>query len=364
MATAASAAEAARSVLGAELPRHSGGAGEDWHSTAQALVRELERGTLALPLPGGGRTWERWEVLRQLGRRDLSLARLAEGHTDAHAILAELGRPSPRWPQIWGVWAEHPPGHRLRARKHGTQWRLHGSKPRCPGARTCTHALVTADLDTGERCLFSVSNHDTTAYPEPRAAGGMPASDTLTLTFPDTPATFVGAADSYTDRPGFHHGGAGAAACWYGGAQAVADRLAQRARAEDADPGTLAHYGAVVRDMRSTHALLRLAAQQIDDDPEDRGGKAAERALWVRSAVAAMCWSVLGRSAEALGTGAFDSDVCYARASADLSVYIRQHHGDRDLARLGMLKARREREADNDLSRATDSAAHGRTRDR
>ncbi|MFB7664020.1 hypothetical protein ACFC1R_08735 [Kitasatospora sp. NPDC056138] len=48
------------------------------------------RGELDLPLPGSGRTRTRWETLTRWAQWDLSLARLAEGHTDALAILAEL----------------------------------------------------------------------------------------------------------------------------------------------------------------------------------------------------------------------------------------------------------------------------------
>ena len=61
--------------------------------TVTAELRELhQRGELDLPLPGNGQTDARWAALARLGRRDLCLARLAEGHADAVAILAEAGR--------------------------------------------------------------------------------------------------------------------------------------------------------------------------------------------------------------------------------------------------------------------------------
>ena len=58
---------------------------------AAAFARAVRSGRLDLPLPGSGQTRERWAVLAGLAEKDLSLARLAEGHTDALAILAELG---------------------------------------------------------------------------------------------------------------------------------------------------------------------------------------------------------------------------------------------------------------------------------
>jgi hypothetical protein len=90
---------------------------------AAAFIDAVESGRLDLPLPGSGRTGERWAVLADLAEEDLSLARLAEGHADALAILTELGAAPPAG-RRWGVWArpargaDRPPGGpRLAARR-------------------------------------------------------------------------------------------------------------------------------------------------------------------------------------------------------------------------------------------------------
>src|SRR6185312_14809052 len=44
------------------------------------LRRMLAAGELDLPQPGAGQTARRWAALADWGRRDLALARLAEGH--------------------------------------------------------------------------------------------------------------------------------------------------------------------------------------------------------------------------------------------------------------------------------------------
>jgi hypothetical protein len=67
------------------LPRTTESLGEEFHRLAQS-------GELDLPTPGHGHTPTRWAALAALGRRDLTLARLAEGHVDTLAILAEAGR--------------------------------------------------------------------------------------------------------------------------------------------------------------------------------------------------------------------------------------------------------------------------------
>jgi hypothetical protein len=49
----------------------------------------------------------------------------------------------------------------------------------------------------------------------------MAASDSPEVRFDGIRAVPVGGPGAYTGRPGFAHGGAGVAACWYGGARGV-----------------------------------------------------------------------------------------------------------------------------------------------
>jgi hypothetical protein len=59
---------------------------------AERLAERLKQIVVEqLPLPGAGNTAERHSRLMQIGREDLSLAKLAEAHWDAVAILAEAG---------------------------------------------------------------------------------------------------------------------------------------------------------------------------------------------------------------------------------------------------------------------------------
>lgn len=57
-----------------------------------------------MPLPGSGQTPLRHARLMDLGRQNLPLARLAEAHFDAVAILAEAHR-QPENGALYGVWA-------------------------------------------------------------------------------------------------------------------------------------------------------------------------------------------------------------------------------------------------------------------
>lgn len=311
-----------------------------WQRTAQAFAAAVQSGRLDLPLPGSGGTWQRWAAFADLAEEDLSLARLGEGHADAIAILAELGGPRPRPGSRWGVWAANPPGPNVTASRHGGTWVLHGTKRYCSGARVCTHALVTAAAGDGAR-LFAVAVRELQPVPDSWPATGMAGSDTLNVGFAGVPAVPVGPPGGYIDRPGFSHGGGGVAACWYGGARAVARALLSAAAKRDIGPHALAHLGAVDLALRTARSALCRAAHEIDADPRDLGGEGAVRALRVRTLVEAVGTDVLARTGRALGAGPLSHDEAHSRAVADLTVYLRQHHAERDLARLGELAAER-----------------------
>ena len=319
--------------------RDSESAPAAWQRTALAFIAAVESGRLDLPLPGSGSTRERWAAFADLAEEDLSLARLGEGHADAVAILAELDGPPPLPGSRWGVWAANPPGPNVTAGRRNGAWALRGTKQYCSGARVCTHALVTAIAD-GEPRLFAVTVQGLEPRQDSWPATGMAGSDTLDVGFPGVPAEPVGPPGAYAGRPGFSHGGVGVAACWYGGARGVARALLRAAAKRDIGPHALAHLGAVDIALHTAWAALGRAADEIDADPRDLRGAGPLRALRVRALTEAAATDVLSRTGRALGAGPLSHDEAHSRAVADLTVYLRQHHAERDLARLGEAVAR------------------------
>ncbi|WP_328316024.1 acyl-CoA dehydrogenase family protein [Streptomyces sp. NBC_00388] len=305
-----------------------------------AVVEDIASGALEFPLPGSGSTPQRLAALWSVAQRDICLARLVEGHVDATAILAELGSPAPGPGERWGVWAAEPPGEGVTATRTGDGWRLNGLKQYCSGAHSCTHALVTAAADDGRR-LFAISTQGPGCSPVTGTwqAIGMAGSDTPDVRISDLPAVPVGDVEAYVRRPGFQHGGIGVAACWYGGALAVAETLRSAAHRRP-DPHTDAHLGAVDTRLHAAGSLLYQAAAEIDRDPLDRNGTARVRSLRLRAFVEEACSATLEHVGRATGAGPLCHDLRHARNVADLTVYLRQHHAERNLAELGGLVAR------------------------
>jgi alkylation response protein AidB-like acyl-CoA dehydrogenase len=282
-----------------------------------------------VPFPGSGDTPARWRTLARLGATDGSLARLAEGHLDALAILAELGRTSDA-SCIYGVWAARPA--ELSVRPDAGGWWLRGVKPWSSGASRLDRALVTAtDPDGGVR-LFDVAVARL-RFADDWRPPGMRASDSRTACVDlrvDADAQ-VGAVGAYVERPGFWHGGAGVAACWHGLAGRVGRDLAAQAATSRDDPYLATAAGRAAAALAASSALLAAAGRQIDAGPGDTTA-ARHRATTVRVAIEQVCRMVLETSLGAQGATALCFDEAHAHAVADLTVYLAQLHPGHDAA--------------------------------
>lgn len=297
-----------------------------------------------LPLPGRGATGERLRRLAGAAREDIVVGRLLEAHADADAILAELAGRRVAAGEWWGVWAAEPPAPVVTARPTADGWALDGTKAWCSGAGLCTHALVTVRVDD-DRPLFAVDlrHPGVSVDVGPWKGAGMRRSATGNVTFaavPAEPVTPRGSPRAYLDRAGFWHGGAGVAACWFGGAQKVADALHRSAARRPLDDLAAAHLGAVDVALAGAQWSLDGAAREIDAAPDDHDA-AVLRARRVRAVVEAAATTTLDHVGRALGAAPLALDDEHATAVADLTVYLRQSHAERDLAAAGRLAAAR-----------------------
>lgn len=290
----------------------------------------------SLPEPGTGSTSFLWSALATLGATDLTVARAAEPHLDALAILGQAGLPVA--PGSWGVYAAEGPGEPLRARREGAGWVLSGRKHWCSLAGRLDRALVSAWAGE-ERRLFEVDLRAPGVSPVAGTwvARGLRDLDSGPVDLDDVPAGAVGEAGWYLERPGFAWGGLGVAAVWYGGAVGVARRLAAGAtRGREPDQVALMHLGAVDGALHAARCVLADAATALDAG-RLVGLAGARSALRVRQVVASAAEEVLARAAHGLGPGPLATEEEHARRVADLELYLRQWHAERDQAALGRL---------------------------
>jgi hypothetical protein len=309
------------------------------HGKALARAHLVDTGMDRLPLPGAGATLERWRRLSEVAAHDLSLAKLFEGHTDALAIRHELGAADAQAGSRWGTWCAEPPDARVTMEAplddgaSAAPVRLHGTKSWCSGARSVTHAVLSCWNEAGEPCLAEVmlDQPAVTVTDQGWHAVGMAASGSVDVRFDGAVARRIGRPGDYVRRPGFWQGGAGIAACWFGGGLAIA-RMARRFCGTAPDAHRLAHLGAIDTALAAAAAVLRESAAWIDAHPRD---DARQTALRARLVVEDAAHALIGHACRATGAGPLCRDACFAQAVADLPVYMRQSHAERDLAALG-----------------------------
>ena len=289
---------------------------------------------LTRPVAAEASTRDLWEAFATLGADDLGMVRAVEPHLDAVGILAQA-RMEPG-DGTWGVFAAEGGDDPLRA-SPGDAVTLSGTKAWCSLADRLDSALVTATTSTGHQQLYAVDlkHPGVRVAPATWMARGLSEIPSGPVSFSVVPAMSVGVAGWYLERPGFAFGGIGVAACWFGGAVGIGRTVhaaaASSAAAAEPDPFLLAHLGAIDDLLQSCRRALLEATQLVGDQSTD-GRLLAKR---VRARVAKSCEEIIERAGHALGPAPLALDEAHAKRVADLQLYIRQHHAERDDESLG-----------------------------
>ena len=242
------------------------------------------------------------------------------------------------------MWAAEAPDAVVTATPKGDgEVTLNGTKAWCSGARVlheCPGDRPTAPTASG-RC--SPWRSSTPRYARCRAPGGTRAWPEVTRAQCNspTPQRYRSAIRAITcPGPGFWHGAIGVAACWLGGARAVAEPLYRRAASDSADEHALAHLGAVDAALAAADAMLgrsrgrdrrrslRPAGAGATAGPPGPGGRRACRRRGDHP------------HRPRAGPRPTVHRTAHTPRVADLTVYVRQSHAERDLAALGRLAGR------------------------
>lgn len=270
-------------------------------------------------------------TLRLIGRGDLSIGRLYEGHVNAlllfdwygtAAQIAWLGEQLDRgaW---FGVWATEPqPGVRLEGVDATT---LSGAKTFASGAGGLDYAIVTVAVADSERRLAIVPAND----PERTDLSGwrvrgMRASVSGRYSLEHMrvePEMLLGVPGDYDRDPRFTAGAWRFCAVQLGGIEALVAEVRRSMRKDAcADPLQRARFADAVVAMRSAGFWMEEAARRFALDDDD----AVPVARLTRGVVEQAGFAVMEAAARILGTrSAFDGERA-DKIIRDLSLYLRQ----------------------------------------
>lgn len=295
------------------------------------LLYQLVKLTENLPHPASGQTYQRWQLFAQIAGCDLSLAKLFESHCDALSILNELGYQQEIDQQLWAVWAADGGPAPLQINNDFCS----GIKPWCSGAEFIQKALMSYKDKQGQAqlCIVDLDHSSITTDLSHWHAVGMHATQTARVTFQSTPVKRIGQPNAYLERPGFWHGAAGVAACWYGAAVRLAGFLQENCQA---NPNAFKkmYLGELAQQLAITQQYFKYVAEQIDKQPL----LSHEREIRIlRAQTEQCCLSVVELAGKALGARPFCEDATFAELMADLPVFIRQSHAAFDYENIAEL---------------------------
>ena len=276
-------------------------------------------------------------MLYRVGREDLPLGRLFEGHVDALQIISRYGTAA----QIGaipanatlGVWNADLAGEALRLADD----MLNGGKSFASGAGILSHALVTVDGDGGRQLvLLDLASAGPTVDRSFWRVAGMQRSETHVVRWRDVPVAsdaLVGLPGDYIREPWFSGGALRFVAVQAGGiarlVDEVRDHLVAMERATDPhQAGRLARLFGLAE--ASAAAVRRAAEGWFAEEPARLSLVAAARA-----ATYAAGGEALSVAQEAVGVSALFLDHPLATTITDLSMYLRQPGPDAQRMQVG-----------------------------
>lgn len=277
-----------------------------------------------------------FDALRLVGRADLSLGRIFEGHVNALKLFGWYGSSSQlqrlkgdlNAGRLFGVWATEPaPGVAIEEDPFGS--RLMGAKRFATGAGSLDFALVTARPPDAERRLVIVAaNEAKRADISGWRVRGMRAtvSGSYDLTgIRPRDEDLIGAPGEYDGEPRFTAGAWRFLAVQLGGIEALLIET-QTAISDQArqDPLQRAKFAEAVAATRSAYLWTREAAERAAINRAD----AKPFVLMARGVVERAALDVMELSARIVGTRSALDGSRIDKIIRDLSLYLRQASPD------------------------------------
>jgi alkylation response protein AidB-like acyl-CoA dehydrogenase len=287
------------------------------------------------------------DVLRTVGRGDLSVGRLFEGHVNALKLFDWYGsdrqierlRGELEAGRFYGVWATEPAPGVLLTQDVG-RLRLSGKKAFASGAGGLDFALITARSATADRRLVIVAANDPArADLSGWRVRGMRASQSGTYDLSGVePCSddLLGEPGVYDREPRFTSGAWRFTAVQLGGIEALLIELrAMMNEAKTSDPLQRAKFAEAVVASRTAFLWVREAAVRAGEgDPDAIAFSQMTRGVVERAAL-----DVMELVARIIGTRSAFDDQRIDKIIRDLSLYLRQAGPDhaRDVAAVAWL---------------------------
>lgn len=326
-----------------------------WLRTAGLLTAALPAALGGAGLNAPAATLPLLRVLQEIGRGNLAVGRIYEGHLNALLLIQQLGTAAQvacyasdaRAGRLFGVWNTEDPaqGVHLEALPNG-RYRLRGAKTFASGAGQLARPLITGALPEGKGWQLFVLPADAQppvldrSFWQPlgmRATASFRADLTGLEIGPDD---LIGAPNAYYQQPTFSGGAIRFAAVQLGGAEAVFEETRNflRGLGRTDDPYQRQRLGEMAVLLESGRQWLHGAAEHAarSDAATPEGAEATVAyANMTRTAIENICLDMLRLAERSVGARGLLRPQPFERLHRDLTHYLRQPAPDGALADVG-----------------------------
>ena len=327
----------------------------DWLRAAGLLMAALPVALGGAGLHTPAATLPLLRTLQHIGRGNLAVGRVYEGHLNALLLIQQLGSAAQvagyaadaRAGRLFGVWNTEDPaeGVRLEALPHG-RYRLHGAKTFASGAGHLARPLISGALPDGQGWQLFVLPADRQPPALDRSFWrplGMRATASFRADLTGLeigPEDLIGPPNAYYQQPAFSGGAIRFAAVQLGGAEAVFDetRTFLRSLGRTDDPYQRQRLGEMAIALESGRQWLRGAAEHAAR-PAAATPEGAEATVayanMTRTAIEKICLDMLQSAERSVGARGLLQPLPFERLHRDLTHYLRQPAPDGALADVG-----------------------------
>jgi len=299
-------------------------------------------------------------ILTDIGRANLAVGRIYEGHVNALQLIQTFGTPAQiatyardaHQHKIFGVWnAEAADGVKIFPLGDG-KYRLEGAKTFATGCGYVNRPFVNGALPDGtwQMCIVSMDRVATNIDPNWWQPAGMRATASFKVDFTDIildESELIGKPGDYYRQPWLTAGVVRFAAVQLGGAEALFNGTRQflQSLGRIKDPYQEQRLGQMAIAIESGYLWLQGAATQLDryapifaGDPDLTHPAAASLVAYasmVRTAIEHICMDAIQLAERSVGTRGLLPPEPLERVIRDLTLYLRQPAFDIALATVG-----------------------------
>lgn len=300
----------------------------DLRADISALIESGLLARLTRACQPGGDTLLACDTLRALGRANLSVGRLVEGHVNAIRLIWLYGESAQKSDAdetvLHGVWgADADPPVRI-VRRTGKEVWLSGRKKFCSGLGVVGRAVVTAATgdDAAPQMVLIEAADPHRASLGSWQVSGMRATNSGSYNLSDHCAIVLGQPGDFLREPHFEGGIWRYLALQTGGLEALVEGVRRMLGARAAQPLNAARLADLFIAAETARLWVESAALAIEASRAD--ARVVSRVLLARQAIDAACQQAIALSERSVGTAAFLERGPIDRVRRDLAFFLRQ----------------------------------------